>query len=188
MSSATDWIQAISTSLATLVAGFGLRYVGLQLKQAVEANKRSADANEHAAEANKRSAEANEQAAEANKISGLMAVLSLESALSEARFQLSTSAARRSAAAGDASLTAEQLRSINEFHEERIEQYLNSADRICACIRRGYVDEEQYRKDYRSWIAEIISHHKARFGPDTRHQNVLHVHNRWSQDQSARSG
>lgn len=43
------------------------------------------------------------------------------------------------------------------FNEAR-ENYLNSMDRLCACILRGQFPEEEYRKDYRNWVNEIMSH------------------------------
>lgn len=70
--------------------------------------------------------------------------------------------------------------------EEKTERYLNVMDRLCSYIRRGHIDEKTYRQDYRSWIAETIKQHVEKFGPATRHGNILHVHRSWSEDRSAR--
>ena len=70
-------------------------------------------------------------------------------------------------------------------YDERKEQYLNAADRLCACIVRGEVDENQYRQDYRPWIGEIVKQHADKLGPDTRHRNIMKIHNAWSEDKSA---
>lgn len=150
-------MQAWGTIGGAIIAAFGLFFIHKQIKEAVRSNR----------------------------MSSLMAVLSLEESIAKARLDLSTMAADRAKAALDLSKTPDELKVINQFYEERIEQYLNVTDRLCTCIRRKYVDEDQYRRDYRKWIDEVVSKHKDRFGVDTRHHNIRHVHEKWSQDQSA---
>jgi len=121
--------------------------------------------------------------AEANRLSNAMAVVSLEEMLRAARKDLATVSL---------SIVANENTPGHDFAhdklvmEERIEQYLNVADRLCSYIRRGYIDEATYRQDYRQFIAEIVKQYTNYFGADTRHPNILYVHRAWSEDRSAR--
>ncbi len=126
---------------------------------------------------------------EANKTSNLMAVLALEEGLARSRAELSDAAREAALIADEESEAADEttgLKLAKLRYDEKKEQYLNAADRLCACIIRGYVDEETYRQDYRPAIAEIVSQHRDRLGPDTRHRNILKVNDAWAQDKSAR--
>ena len=116
------------------------------------------------------------------RISALMAVLTLEESISRARGELSDAAAEAARIANDQSMNDVSLKIAKARYEEKTEQYLNTMDRLCACIVRGLVDEETYRQDYRPGLAEIVKQHAQRFGPDTRHRNILKVHQAWSED------
>lgn len=125
-----------------------------------------------------------------NKNSNLMTVLALEESVSKCRVAMSEAAVKAALIADD-----EKRKNITEAsialtlaklqYDEKTEQYINALDRLCSCIVRGYIDEEQYRQDYRNGIAETIKNHKEFFGADTRHHNILAVHTAWSQDKLA---
>jgi hypothetical protein len=121
------------------------------------------------------------KAADANKTGNLMLVLTLEQGVINARVEL----ARASKEALD--LTSQQapqkfIDSANMFLEERVENYLNSLDRLCACIVRGYVDDIEYRQDYRDTLKETIAKHPTRFDAATRHRNIIKLHSAWADD------
>lgn len=124
------------------------------------------------------------KAADANRTSNVMLILTLEQTVSANREKLATAAVKMKDAADRKSPDAE-IETARLAYEERIEEYLNSVDRLCACIVRKYVDEEEYRKDYRNGIMDIVKQHKNKLGPDTRHRNILKVHAAWSEDKSA---
>jgi hypothetical protein len=123
----------------------------------------------------------------ANQTSNLMAVLAIEEGVARSRAELSDASYQIGLLQNQPETAeSESLRFAELRLEEKIEQYLNSWDRLCACIIRGNVDEETYRQDYRPGLAEIVSQHKDKLGPDTRHHNILKVHQSWAQDKSAR--
>jgi hypothetical protein len=136
----------------------------------------------------RRGAKELELSGEANKNSNLMAVLALESSLSDARSKLAEVASQMALIANESKDNEGEepvaLTIVRLHYNERVEQYLNSADRLCACIIRGYVCETQYRQDYRPWISEIVKKHVDRLGPDTRHRNILKVNEAWSEDRN----
>lgn len=132
-----------------------------------------------------RMAEANRTMAEANKLANAMAVVAIEEALRSARAEVAAASLAVLAKGSDPKHDLEPERLALE---EKTERYLNVFDRLCSYIRRGYIDEATYRQDYRRGIAETVEQHRDKFGPDTRHPNILHVNGAWREDRSARDG
>lgn len=190
-------LSLVAMFLGVLVAAAGVIYAGRQLKRSADANVLSAAANEKSAEANAQSAvanqlgaEANELAAQANKNANLVTVLTMENSLWSARLRVAEAATQQMDAARrhkeeDSETSDQLLKNAQLVYDEAKEQYLNVLDRLCACIVRGFVDEEVYRRDYRELIAETIRDHAPAFQVGTRHYNVVTVHEAWRDDRSA---
>lgn len=165
MSEYEKYSLVISCVSAVIALG-ALFYAGFQLRGLKEQTERSA--------------EANLLSAESNNFAALMAVLELENSVASARVRVSEGAARLSSVDRDADPKAFEFATL--IYQEAVEQYLNATDRLCSCIIRGFVDEETYRKDYRFWFAEIVKAYASSFGADTRHPNILKVHQAWQDD------
>lgn len=127
-------------------------------------------------------AEQNKIAADAASLSAAMAVVQLEQAVATSRDQLAAFAAEMHERKDDQGFMDAAVLRLPEL----IEQYLNNADRLCSYLIRGYIDEENYREDFRTWLAEMIRDYKDRFGPDSRHRNILRVHQAWADGKKAR--
>jgi hypothetical protein len=178
-------VQAAGAGLAVVVAIVGLVLVVKQLKRMNQANEIAAEAAKNAAESAKLSAASNEiaagaakTAAEAATLSAAMAVVALEQAVVAARRALTEIINRVNvdpATPGGEELLAAEL-----------ELYLNQLDRLCSYIRRGHIDEKIYREDYRLLLVETVRDYKVSFGPDTRHHNIVKVHDAWRDNKSAR--
>ncbi|HEX5753712.1 MAG TPA: hypothetical protein VFZ09_46410 [Archangium sp.] len=128
--------------------------------------------------------------AEASRISSLMAVLQLEEGIRSAR-------RRWAEAAGQAMKIANAVKSANPPSDDEIngakallaesaEEYLNTMDRLCACIVRGLVNEDVYRRDFRNWIDETVREFPDDFRAGTRYFHVLRCHNQWKDEKSAK--
>lgn len=122
---------------------------------------------------------ANTLAAESNKLQMAMAVVALEQAIADARARFAD-ISHKINHSGVAS-EADKL-----LFEERLENYLNFMDRLCSYIRRGFIDEEMYRQDYRQVITETVASYSDKFTASTRHRNIRHVNDKWHEDKSAR--
>jgi hypothetical protein len=135
----------------------------------------------------RRAAQAVERATEANQLSTLNTVLSLDATISERRIRLSEASVAISELARKAKddptppkegeFKVAQLR----FEEAR-ESYLNAMDRLCACILRGFLPEDDCRRDYRGGINDTVQGHKDLLGPGTRYRNILKVHEKWADE------
>jgi hypothetical protein len=133
------------------------------------------------------------QASQSLATSSLMAVLGLEEALGRSRAEYSDSLVEASRFRAETEKLPEASRKSQEpffailQHRiaEKLEQYLNALDRLCACIVRGDVNEERYRQDYRAGIQDVMDSHADLLGANTRHPNVVKVHQAWQVDRSA---
>ena len=165
---AAETIQALIGFAGLLIGGVSARYIYQQLC---------------------RMAEANQQMIEANKIANAMNVITLEQAIADTRAELAEVAQQIASFGATGQLSEKETATFQAAKlrlQERLEQYLNFVDRLCSYIVRGLIDEEDYRQDYRPWLAETVQKYKDRFGPDTRHRNILKAHQAWSEDKSVK--
>jgi hypothetical protein len=128
-------------------------------------------------------AEQNKIAADAASLSVAMAVVQLEQAVATSRGQLAEFAAEMHERKDERNFMEAAVLRLPEL----IEQYLNNADRLCSYIIRGYIDEDPYREDFRNWLTEMVRDYRERFGADSRHRNILHVHHAWADGKKARN-
>ena len=50
--------------------------------------------------------------------------------------------------------------SISVFIDTTKESYFNALDRLCFCIQKGYVDENEYRPEYRDMIKDTVKQYE----------------------------
>lgn len=120
----------------------------------------------------------------ANSISSVAALLQIESSLSQNRQRIDQ------AAVAMAHLTARRQSGVTVQPAEieactmemngAIQNYLNSLDRLCACILRDILREDHAKQDYRDLINAAIANYKDEF--DTvigRYYHILKLRDRW---------
>ncbi len=117
------------------------------------------------------------EAIAANRTASLMAVLSIEQMIVEARVRFEDANHALEKNGADPALI--------ELQETRREQYLNAIDRLCACIRNGHVDEAEYKADFRDTIFELVDTYAALFAANTNHRHIKHVHDAWKAERPA---
>ena len=124
-------------------------------------------------------------AVDANRISRLESLLTMESNIVERRLELGEAGiklaelgAKEKAGTG-ADLKPEfaiaQLR-----YNEAAELYLNALDRLCFCLLKGHLDQEELRADYRNAINTTVKDFREKLGPGTPHRNLIKVYESWA--------
>lgn len=63
-----------------------------------------------------------------------------------------------------------------------IENWLNSVDRLCFCIKRNFFTEKDWKLEYRDFIKEIIQSFEYKFRADTKYNNILELNKKWSSE------
>jgi hypothetical protein len=132
----------------------------------------------------KRMAQSVDIAVKANAISTVNTVLSIEQMIFENRVRLSEASIAVSemnarADRGDHIVPADVEIATLRFNEAR-ESYLNAFDRLCACLLRGSIPEDDYRKDYRGGLTELVQQHRELLGVDTRFRNIIKLYDKWA--------
>jgi len=128
------------------------------------------------ATANKRAADALELSARANVTQNLMAVFTIEDAVSDARSQLEAAAHLASSETSDA----------NDAHRSaKQEAYLNAVDRLCRSIRMGVLNEAGFQTYYRDTFQKLLMGFSESFGPGHSFKNIVYVHECWAENKTA---
>lgn len=149
-----DMVGAVGGVLAALAAGAGVAVAWYQLNNL---NK-------------------------ALRMSGLMAVLQLESELNARKEKVDELSAkiRELGLAGEKK--HELLVIVTDQYKGILENYFNAADRLAFCILKEYVPQKDWKAEYREYFNNIIKGHEGRFGPASPYKNVIDLNNRWQRE------
>lgn len=118
------------------------------------------------------------QAVEANRISRLNALLGMEDSIVQRRRELSE--------AGIALVELKRGEDESEWQpaelrfDEAKQMYLNALDRLCFCLLRKVLDEDELRPEYREVVRAAVKDFEADFGAGTDYRNIKKVHERWA--------
>lgn len=63
--------------------------------------------------------------------------------------------------------------------DSAIENWLNSVDRLCYCIKNNYLTEKDWKAEYRDYIVEIVKKHENKFGESSRYTNIKDINTKW---------
>ncbi len=148
---AAAWVQAWATVAAVLVAVVGVWVAYTQLKQLNQAAR----------------------------MSHLMAVLQIEAELNSRQEKLD-----------EISLLIQQedvkeakdlalIGVWGDYLESRKERLLNAADRLCFCIKNGYLPDKDWRVEYREFVLNLVRAYPERFGAGSIYNNIIDVNNLW---------
>ena len=73
----------------------------------------------------------------------------------------------------------EELKAICAVFECAKEDYLNAVERLCFCLLKGYVPEENWAAEYRNYLLNIIKQFPHAFGPASPYTNIKDLHEQW---------
>lgn len=70
---------------------------------------------------------------------------------------------------------------ILSFIDTTRESYFNAMDRLCFCIQKGYVDENEYRPEYRDMIRDTVREFEVYFGAGSPYNHIKQINDRWKE-------
>lgn len=70
---------------------------------------------------------------------------------------------------------------ISAFIDTTKESYFNALDRLCFCIQKGYVDENEYRPEYRDMIKDTVKQYESDFGPGSAYNHIKQINEKWKE-------
>ncbi|WP_412521892.1 hypothetical protein [Shewanella algae] len=116
-------------------------------------------------------------AVKSNSISELNALLSLEQQITERRIRLSQSGIAVKECKDKESEQFDSL--VLQFNESK-QMYLNGLDRLCFCVLKGLLQDDDMRLEYRDIIKSAITDFPEDFSTGTAYRNINKVYDRWA--------
>lgn len=75
----------------------------------------------------------------------------------------------------------ENIKIMDGFYEEALEDYLNVFDRLAYFILNKNLREEDFRIEYRDMLFETIEEEKERFQTGTKYRNMVKLYEKWKE-------
>jgi molecular chaperone GrpE (heat shock protein) len=75
----------------------------------------------------------------------------------------------------DKKLTAEMQNIHEKSLEAAIENFLNSVERLCFCIKKGYLNEKEWKAEYRDLITGVVKTFEDKFGKSSKYTNIIDI-------------
>ncbi len=116
------------------------------------------------------------------RMSGLMAVLQIESEINGRKEKLNDLAARIRQECNKSKSDEKLIEILNDQLGANIQNYLNAVDRLAFCILHGFVPDKDWRTEYRNAIASDIKTYESRFGASTPYRNILDLNDKWQRE------
>lgn len=113
------------------------------------------------------------------RINGLLAVLQLESEMNDRKetFDAAALAVREAHA---------HNRPIDDLLQTRLttarENYFNAVDRMAYIILHKYLEERDWKAEYRTYLSNIVNESIDCFQANTPYRNILDLNNKWSRE------
>jgi hypothetical protein len=119
-----------------------------------------------------------------NSISEVAALLQIESVLGQNRQRIDQAtvlmANLNSKRQGGGTVLQAEIDAVEIEMNGAVQNYLNSLDRLCACILRGVFREDYAKQDYRDYINAAIETYADHFGGvKDRFHNIRKVREKW---------
>lgn len=119
-----------------------------------------------------------EIAVKSNSISQLNALLSLEQQIAERRLELSKAGIAVSELKN--CTDNEKIDSASLRFNEAKQMYLNGLDRLCFCVIKSLLPDEDMRLEYRDTIKRAVDDFKDDFNTGTPYRNIKKVYEKWA--------
>lgn len=150
-------VSATAACVSTIVACKSLKKTGEIIVESSEARKKS------------------------EEISTVMMVLEIESQMNERKsaWDLSSKNIRE---AEEESVSKEKILIFADYHETTQENYFNALDRLCFCISKGYLEEKNWKVEYRNLLSDTIRDCEAKFGESTPYRHIVDLNRKWQRE------
>lgn len=73
----------------------------------------------------------------------------------------------------------DRIRAFQRACNGYLENWFNSVERLCYCIRKGYLHERDWHSEYRGYLDELFHSHPEKFDPNSPYTNMIDLYNDW---------
>ena len=112
------------------------------------------------------------------KLDHLKVVLEIETQMNSRKLEFDK--ASRSVREADIDNVAEnKIEILSDYFESAKESYFNSLDRLCFCIDKKYIEDKDWRVEYRNAIQNVIANFPDDFNEASSYKNIKNVNKLW---------
>ncbi len=119
-----------------------------------------------------------EQAVKSNSINQLNALLAIEQQIADRRLELSKAGIAVTELKG--SNDTNKLDSVSLRFNEAKEMYLNGLDRLCFCVIKNLLHDDEMRLEYMDIIKSAVTDFPEDFNTGTPYRNIKKVYEKWA--------
>lgn len=121
------------------------------------------------------------------RINSLMAVLEMEAEMSrkKEKYEEAVSARDKMEFQQGKDLTEDYSGFIESFknaEQSALENYLYALNRLCYCIKKGYLLDKDWKSEYRDVISDVVQKHGDTFGVTTHYTSIQDIYNKWKRE------
>lgn len=168
--SGAEWIAIIGGICG--IGGLGVAWK--QLSKIAKNQEIATQTQEIAKEQLAKIAENQDIALQNQKVDILKVVLEIESQISQRSVEMNK--------AGIDYLSEQGNKIKKDYFLAMKENYFNALDRLCFCIRKGYIPEKEWEREYRNMIKSVIAkkEFKDDFDPNNSpYKNMIKLNDEW---------
>jgi len=115
------------------------------------------------------------------RLDKLKIVLEIETQMNQRKLEFDKVSKQIRESALDNNLSEEKKEILQDYFDSIKESYFNSLDRLCYCIDKGYIDDKDWRSEYRNLILEVIKSYESDFGVASPYNNIKNINEKWQQ-------
>lgn len=119
------------------------------------------------------------EAVEQNRINKLNALIGIEHAIRESRLRLSEAGIACLEMKNPMGIDQEKAAALQLQFSEAKQSFLNCLDRLCFAVKKGLLDDDDMRRDYRDMIKEVMRDFAGDFGAATPYRHIKAVYEAW---------
>jgi hypothetical protein len=122
-------------------------------------------------------------AADENKVNSLQVVLAIETQMNERKVQFDTIATDiRRMSESTATVNENNVAILTDSFNSAKENYFNALDRLCFCINKGYINERDWKIEYRNMLMNTIKSYESDFLEASPYRHIKDLNRKWQSE------
>ena len=70
---------------------------------------------------------------------------------------------------------------LEDYFNATKESYFNALDRLCYCIDKEYIEDKDWRAEYRNLLKDVIDNYTDDFNEASPYNNIKTINRKWQQ-------
>jgi hypothetical protein len=121
-----------------------------------------------------------EMAVDNQKIDSLKIVLEIETQMNSRKLEFDK-ASKQIREANLQNESDDKMDILEDYFNATKESYFNALDRLCYCITKQYIDDKDWRTEYRNMLHLTINTYPEDFNEASPYNNIKNINREWQQ-------